>query len=115
MRMYRGTFGPNGPDVTVQVQGQAERPLDIRHDVKHHAPVFEWGHRDPSANQLALALLLDVTGDEPRTLAAYRAFKNLVVSHLDETWELSEDAIRVMLNDIENASDAFTVEGAKSL
>ena len=65
---------------------------------------FEWGYGSSGPAQLALALLLDYTGDEAFALDHYQAFKTEVVSQLDcagsgERWRLTGPEIDAVLHE----------------
>ena len=65
---------------------------------------FEWGYGSSGPAQLALALLLDYTGDEAFALDHYQAFKTEVVSQLDcaesaRSWRLTGPEIDAVLHE----------------
>ncbi len=72
--------------------------LGLKRSLKvwNHSPAgFEWGYGGSGPAQLALALLLDVTGDRSVALANYQDFKWQVVANFDRKgWELPASAIR---------------------
>ncbi|WP_435182160.1 DUF6166 domain-containing protein [Halorussus sp. AFM4] len=71
-------------------------------ELANHSPSgFSWGYSGSGPAQLALALLLDYTGDEDVALAHYTEFKNRVVSQLDCSHP--EGYWRLTGTDIENA------------
>jgi hypothetical protein len=78
-----------------------ERSLEL---VNHSPSGFEWGYGGSSGPaQLALALLLDYTGDEAFALSHYQAFKTEVVSQLDcagsdGRWRLTASEIDAALD-----------------
>jgi len=88
-----------GTEVTVVKLGDKAHPLgkalDPRLDLRSHSPDgFEWGYGGSGPAQLALALLADHTQDDEAALRCYRAFKDEVVSKLDEKkWELRPNQI----------------------
>lgn len=78
-----------------------ERSLEL---VNHSPSGFEWGYGGSGPAQLALALLLDYTGDEAFALDHYQAFKTEVVSQLgcaesDECWRLTSSEIDATLRE----------------
>ncbi|WP_248898321.1 DUF6166 domain-containing protein [Haloplanus halobius] len=78
-----------------------ERSLAL---VNHSPSGFEWGYGGSGPAQLALALLLDYTGDETFALDHYQAFKTEVVSQLDcdgsaGSWRLTGPEIDAVLHE----------------
>jgi hypothetical protein len=78
-----------------------ERSLAL---VNHSPSGFEWGYGGSGPAQLALALLLDYTGDEAFALDHYQAFKTEVVSQLDcagsaRSWRLTGPEIDAVLHE----------------
>ncbi|WP_423751857.1 DUF6166 domain-containing protein [Salinirarus marinus] len=78
-----------------------ERSLAL---VNHSPSGFEWGYGGSGPAQLALALLLDYTGDEAFALDHYQAFKTEVVSQLDcarsaGSWRLTGPEIDAVLHE----------------
>ncbi|MDS0280200.1 hypothetical protein DVK05_15695 [Halorubrum sp. Atlit-8R] len=78
-----------------------ERSLAL---VNHSPSGFEWGYGGSGPAQLALALLLDYTGDEAFALDHYQAFKTEVVSQLDcagsaGRWRLTGPEIDAVLHE----------------
>ena len=63
----------------------------------NHSPAgFEWGYEGSGPAQLALAILLDHSGDESKTLKHHQAFKREVIAKLtrdDNGWSLSSEVI----------------------
>jgi hypothetical protein len=66
----------------------------------NHSPDgFNWGFSGSGPAQLALALLLDVTGDRDIALSHHQNFKWQVVASWaqDQPWQYSEEQIRSWL------------------
>ena len=85
MKIYEGTRGLSGADVTVDGV-----PLPSRDDIKVFTRTgMEWGFIGPGPQQLALALLADHFGDDERALALCHAFMRRVTSLLDNAWRLT--------------------------
>jgi hypothetical protein len=96
MKIYVGGRGLAGAEVTVD-----GRPLDPRFDLKRLSPTgFEWTYEGAGPAQLALALLADHLGDDPRALALYEPFMRAVVAELDNSWELTSAEIDAALADL---------------
>lgn len=70
--------------------------------LRNHSPDgFEWGYGGSGPNQLALALLLDVTGEEEFSLASHADFCRDVVSQLPEReWTLTAKAIEAWVDEV---------------
>ena len=93
-----------GRAIVEKQPGQEQVTPEPSLELANHSPSgFGWGYSGSGPAQLALALLLDYTGDEDVALAHYIGFKNRVVSQLDcshpeEYWRLTgtdiEDTLR---------------------
>ena len=78
-----------------------ERSLEL---VNHSPSGFEWGYGGSGPAQLALALLLDYTGDEAFALDHYQELKTEVVSQLacagsEGRWRLTASEIDAVLHE----------------
>jgi hypothetical protein len=84
-------------------------------ELMNHSPSgFEWGYGGSGPAQLALALLLDYTGDEAFALDHYQAFKTEVVSQLDcvrsdGRWRLTASEIDAVLHETPDEPVAPTI------
>ena len=92
-------------DAIVEKRPGQERltPERSRVLVNHSPSGFEWGYGGSGPAQLALALLLDYTGDDAFALNHYQAFKIEVVSQLDcagsdGPWRLTASEIDAALD-----------------
>lgn len=68
--------------------------------LRNHSPDdFEWGYGGSGPAQLALAILLDFTGDEELSLRHYQAFKERHIATLkrNTTWTISGSQIEAFL------------------
>ena len=74
-------------------------PLEPSLLVVSHSPTgFEWGYLGNGPAQLALALLLDHTGDAAMAARWYQQFNATVVSRWrGDTWEIAPAAIAAWL------------------
>lgn len=91
--IYQGAR--DGNEIKILAGGE---PLPIRTDVFRHSSIMDWGHLGSSPAQLALALLLHVTGREPLSLTYHQQFKQEVVSQFPvEGWTISSDEIEAWL------------------
>ena len=68
--------------------------VPLRLDLVNHSFDPEWGYAGSGPAQTALALLADVTHDDPWALAHYQDFKHSIVAQLQWEWALSEAAIQ---------------------
>lgn len=70
--------------------------------VKAHSPTgFEWGYLGSGPSQLALAMLLDVSGSPDTALAHYHAFKEQYVAGWGDHWEMWREDIEDWLGTAE--------------
>jgi hypothetical protein len=94
-----------------QEQLTPERSLEL---ANHSPSGFEWGYCGSGPAQLALALLLDYTGDEAFALDHYQEFKTEVVSQLECTgpngcWRLTSSGIDAVLHETPDKPVAPTI------
>lgn len=60
----------------------------------NHSPNgFNWGYLGSGPAQLALALLLDATGDERLSLRHYQDFKFMAVASFEDDWSITKEQI----------------------
>src|SRR6185503_6025024 len=77
------------------VSGSTRRSLPLRLDIKNHSATgFAWGYAGSGPAQLALALLMDSTGDSELAQTHYQDFKSEVVSQWADCWTISAKEIR---------------------
>ncbi|MBI5388721.1 MAG: hypothetical protein HZA90_29010 [Verrucomicrobia bacterium] len=107
-KTYHGRRGRDGspevwveefrPAVVRQRAATTLRPLPLHLAVRHHSPTgFDWGHGGSGAAQLALALLMDATGDEDLAFRHYHNFKRQVVAWWKDDWSLTAHEIRAFV------------------
>lgn len=78
------------PDETGEKLGPA-RSLRL---VNHSPDGFEWGYAGSGPAQLALAILLDFTGNEELAVARYQTFKQVCIAQAPEKgWMLSGEIL----------------------
>lgn len=100
MIVYKGVRDTSGTAHVVKCHpGRDVMPrLALKRSLKlrGHSPTgFEWGYGGSGPAQLALALLLDVTGDKALALEHYQDFKWQVVANLaHEGWNLPDADIQ---------------------
>lgn len=74
--IYRGERRGDRFIVTMRIDDQTIGPLDPAHHIRNHSPDgFAWGYAGSGPAQLALALLVDASGDEELAAIAYQDFK----------------------------------------
>ena len=98
MTIYRGIkyqhepgFGVVTKDYEVMDRGPSQRLF------KHSPNGFNWGYGGSGPAQLALALLLDATGDQNLSLMYHQRFKWQVVAAWQGDWHISDEAIRLWI------------------
>ncbi len=95
-KTYKGSRTIDG--IVVTVDGA---PLDERYDIQAFTSMgFEWTYEGKEPQQLALALLADHLGDDPKALDLSQAFTKKVVANLDNDWQLTGDDIDKALVEI---------------
>lgn len=61
----------------------------------NHSPDgFAWAYQGSGPAQLALALLLDVTGDKDLALRLHQTFKREVIARLGTPWRMTTESIQ---------------------
>ena len=92
--------GPRSLDAHVSKDG-IPLPLAPSYELAKHSPTgFEWGYLGSGPSQLALALLLDVTGDANTALQWYQFFKEDHVGTWGTTWQITTEEIKLWLNTV---------------
>lgn len=74
--------------------------LEPSYNIKQHSPTgFEWGYRGAGPHQLALAILLDFTGNEMRALSYHNQFvEDFVVNFPQDGFVLTGIDLAVWIN-----------------
>lgn len=101
MKVYHGNCSGYDRQVVVVESGQSVdlSPEPSQEIINHSPDGFNWGYGGSGPAQLALGLLLDVTGDRQIASQYYQLFKADAVAHFGEEWEITEVAIRRWLLD----------------
>lgn len=103
MKTYIGARVPGGPIVAVEENGNREilSAIPSRKLINHSPTGFEWGYGGSGPAQLALALLLDATGDEEIARRYYQDFKWQVVARWGRYngFQITQDEIRRWLRE----------------
>lgn len=94
MKTYEGRR--EGAVALVTVNGQTLNP---RLELRNHSPTgFEWGYGGNGPAQLALAIVSDHLGDDPKATELYQQFKWAVVANLPaRRWRLNTEEIKAVL------------------
>lgn len=100
MKFYVGDRTIDGTQVLVDGQPLGQR-LDLRTFTRNG---FEWSYEGPEPRQLALALLMEHTGDPQRALALTEAFMRAVVANFGNEWEMTSDDIAASVASLGTAS-----------
>ena len=98
MATYEGKRTIDGLVVTVD-----SRRLDEHYDVKRFTNWgFEWTYEGESPRQLALAILVDRTGEKERAVRLSEPFMKSVIANLDNDWILSGDEVDKAIDAIDS-------------
>lgn len=91
MKTYSG-FRTEGCCAVTVSDDTGKCALDPRFDLRRHSPTgFEWGYGGSGPAQLALALAVDVLGDDEVALDVYQRLKFRMVGRLPaDGWTLTE-------------------------
>ena len=93
MRTYRGHREEDENVVIVSNDGLYPGELKPRGALLLHGldpAAFDWGNSSAPTLNLALNILLDVTGERLLSIMACHDFKDTVISELGDGWELTE-------------------------
>jgi len=72
-------------------------PKDSQKLYNHSPDGFNWGYSGSGPAQLALAMLLDLTGNEELSRVNYQQFKACFIANFSDRWFLTEPEIRTWL------------------
>src|SRR5262245_11238444 len=97
MKTYLGERDPKTRECRVWIvcDGEAE-PLPWRLDLANHSPTgFEWGYAGSGPAQLALAILVDATGDDLLALPLHQRFKfeRITTLRRDVGWSMTHESV----------------------
>jgi hypothetical protein len=97
LKLYRGTRTTFGAIVTVNGETLGPAPSQA---VRYHADGYAWGqsHTGSAALQLALAVLLDCTGDAELAREEYQDFARQWVAQWGDQWQVTGEEIRHWLS-----------------
>lgn len=105
----RDAYGETQLGVRVTVNGRRLSAAPSLKVAAHNEAGFEWGYRGAGATQLALAILLDATGDLRIARAAYVWFRSAVVADWGEEWAITVREIRRWLDQWARESESADV------
>lgn len=74
-----------------------EKQLDINKSlaIRNHSPTgFNWGYEGSGPAQLALAILIELTGDAEIAQQHYQQFKSEVIAHLPNNWQMEYSKVK---------------------
>lgn len=96
MTTYHGIKRYAGTGPQLVFRDNESLPLEPSQRLVNHSPDgFNWGYGGDGPKQLALALLLDATGDPELSVRLHQAFKRDFVALWVDTWEITDLDIRV--------------------
>lgn len=110
MKAYRGLRHQEGSPKVIVVTPKKVRTLTVAKSWKfrQHSPTgFEWGYAGSGPAQLALAILLDVTGMPSYSLTHYQQFKADCIARMPKEWDLTEAEINFWIATREKATENF--------
>jgi hypothetical protein len=94
MSIYRGyRYQDSGP-LVVTKDGQVLSPEPSQKLWNHSPDGFQWGYGGSGPAQLALALLLDATGDPGLSVRLHQDFKRDFVAGWGEKWEITTKQVK---------------------
>jgi hypothetical protein len=79
------------------------RALPLHLELRCHSPTgFAWGYGGSGPAQLALAILMDATGEQELVLRHYQDFKARFVAGWSESWRITQTEIHSFIAAREN-------------
>lgn len=97
MSIYRGYRYQEAGSLVVTRDGASLSPTPSQKLWNHSPDGFQWGYGGSGPAQLALALLLDATGDSELSVRQHQHFKREFVARWGEKWEITTDEINKWL------------------
>lgn len=100
MKTYIGIAGRDVYQVIVEQPGVQPYVLPMCLDIANHSPTgFCWGYLGSGPAQLALAILVDHTGDVEKAKRWYQYFKDQIIARfsMKADWLMTEDHVRQWL------------------
>jgi hypothetical protein len=96
MSVYKGRRDTE-KNVGVTKDGSILSPEESLKIVNHSPTGFEFGYQGSGPAQLALAILLDVTGDERLAVKRHQNFKWQFVAKWSDRWEITSEEVLTWL------------------
>ena len=93
MSIYRGLRYQEAGNLVVSKDGEVLSPVPSQRAYNHSPDGFQWGYGGSGPAQLALALLLDVTGQPKLAVSLHQNFKREFVAGWGERWEMTSEEI----------------------
>jgi len=95
---HRDLLARTGSQWRVTVDGE---DLPTHTELRRHGDAFAWGYSGSGPAQLALAMLVEATGDRALALVAHQRFKNDVLAELsqDDGWQMRASWVRRWVRD----------------
>ena len=94
MSIYRGFCTQCCGPLPVTKDGAPFSPAPSQKLYNHSPDGFQWGYGGSGPAQLALALLLDATGDPELSVKLHQDFKWAFVATWGEKWEITTEQIK---------------------
>lgn len=104
---YKGMRDPEVPGTECVIKQQSDKnpvildPSPSQKIWNHSPDGFNWGYGGSGPAQLALALLLDATGDPGTALTQHQNFKRCFVCDWGDAWVLTQKNIIAWLNSLD--------------
>ena len=91
---YHGSWDDEGRLVRVSGTREGTRGLRAQTDItRKHAVPFIWGEECPGALELALAIMVDATGDENGSFRHRERFQAEVIARLPHEWSITRGQV----------------------
>ena len=100
MPIYRGYRTQSCGPLPVTKDGEPLSPVPSQKLYNHSPDGFQWGYGGSGPAQLALALLLDATGDPELSFELHQDFKWAFVATWDEKWEITTEQIKAWIKEV---------------
>nr|AJG38120.1 hypothetical protein [bacterium enrichment culture clone fosmid MGS-K1] len=89
MTVYAGCKHNNGIGHQLVTKDDGLLPTGPSRGFAKHSVEFNWGYEGSGPAQLALAIILDVTGDRDIALRYYQDFKRAFVAGWGDSWQIT--------------------------
>ena len=99
MSLYKGYRYQEAGELVVTKDGKPLSPAPSQKLFNHSPDGFQWGYGGSGPAQLALALLLDVTGDPELSVRLHQTFKTHFVAAWGEKWQIWSDDVETWIEE----------------